>query len=95
MLNISKKFVNDENRINRYIPHIYHKKIKCNKASPFLIENFNKKRINNDYCEYPSYEYDPNFYNESTNNKSKSNINKGSEIKENIYLQNIKEEEKN
>ena len=101
MLNISKKFVNDENRINRYIPHIYHKKIKCNKASPFLIENFNKKRINNDYCEYPSYEYDfnmaktqPNFYNEYTNYKSKSNINKGSEIKENIYLQNIKEEEK-
>ena len=101
MLNISKKFVNDENRINRYIPHIYHKKIKCNKASPFLIENFNKKRINNDYCEYPSYENDfnmaktqQNIYNEYTNYKSKSNINKGSEIKENIYLQNIKEEEK-
>ena len=61
MLNISKMFVNDENRINRYIPHIYHKKIKCNKASPFLIENFNKKRINNDYCEYPSYENDFNM----------------------------------
>ena len=101
MFNIGKKFAIDEYRINRYIPHIYHKKIKCNKASPFLIENFNKKRIKNDYCEYPSYEYDfnmaktqPNFYNEYTNYKSKSNINKGSEIKENIYLQNIKEEEK-
>ena len=101
MFNIRKKFSNDKYRINRYVPHIYYSKNKSSEVSPFLTKDFNNKRIKNDYCEYPSYEYNfdmtktqPNFYREYTNYKSKSNIDKNYEIKENIYLQNIKEEEK-
>lgn len=98
MFNIRKKFYNDKYRINRYVPFIYYKK---NTNNEILNKDCNKKRINYDYCEYPTYDNDfdmaktqPNFYNKYSSYKSSSNNNKDCEIKENIYLQNIKEEEK-
>ena len=101
MINTRKKSFDNKYRINRYVPYIYYKKYKNSEVSPFLIKDFNNKLFKNDYYEYPSYKFDfdisktqPNFYNQYNNYKSKSNINKDSEIKENIYLQNFKEEEK-
>ena len=100
MINTRKKSFDNKYRINRYVPYIYYKKNKNSEVSPFLIKDFNNKGFKNDYYEYPSYKFDfdmaktqPNFYNEYNNNnyKSKSNINKDSEIN---YMKNFKEEEK-
>ena len=101
MFNTSQTNSNYKYRINRHIPHIYYKKNKYREISPFLIANFNNKNNKNYYFEYPSYtpECDmaktlPNFYNEYDIYKSKANVDNDSSIKDNIFMQNFKEEEK-